>query len=218
MERSWYYMQDNQQIGPVPQSQLVQLMQNGAIQSDTFIWSEGMADWKPAGQVNFEGDIPQLKPARPTPVTVFGILNVVFGGLGLMCAPFAIFAVLMPQPAQTATPYPPGMQVFTLFLLGLRIPMAAVLLAAGVGLLKQKNWGRRVAYFFGWFAIALGVVSLAVTMIVYGASLGDSGDQGSAQAVGGLVGGMCGGIIGFIYPILLVVYMRKPNVVEACKL
>lgn len=218
MERSWYYMQENQQMGPVPQSQLVQLMQNGTVTGDTFIWSEGMADWKPAGQVNFEGEIAQPRVARPTSVTVFGVLNIVFGGLGLMCAPFAIFALLMPQPAQSPVYYAPGMQIFTLFSYGLGLLMSAVLLTAGIGLLKQRRWGRQTSYFYGWFAIVWGILSLAVTIVMYGSNAAGSSGQESAAAIGGLFGGICGGIIGLIYPVLLVVFMRKPSVTAACSM
>jgi len=46
---------------------------------------------------------------------------------------------------------------------------------------------------------------------------GSGGLEETAAKVGGVVGGMCGGIIGLIYPIILVVFMRRPNVVEACQ-
>ena len=37
---------------------------------------------------------------RPTPVTVFGVLNIIFGAFGLICTPFGLLALYMPQPAR----------------------------------------------------------------------------------------------------------------------
>jgi len=220
MERSWYYMQDNQQMGPVLQSRLIQLMQEGVVKSDTFIWSEGMADWQPAGQVNFAGEVAgQLRPARPTAVTVFGVLNIVFGGMGLMCTPLAVVAQFLPQPPDAPqVTFPPAMQVYSMFSFGLNVLMAAVLLAAGIGLLKQRRWGRQVSYAYGWFSVIWGVIGMAFVLVMLGGSFGNTGTSGpeSMAATSGLVGGMCLGLLGLVYPILLIVYMKKPHVVDAC--
>ena len=37
-----------------------------------------------------------------------------------------------------------------------------------------------------------------------------------AGLIGGLVGGIVGGLIGLIFPICLLIFMRKPQAVAAC--
>ncbi|HEX4125171.1 MAG TPA: DUF4339 domain-containing protein [Tepidisphaeraceae bacterium] len=47
----WYYALDGQTLGPVQTSQIVQMIQNGAVSGGTLVWIEGMADWLPASRV-----------------------------------------------------------------------------------------------------------------------------------------------------------------------
>jgi len=45
----WYYEFNDQQIGPVPESELQARIAEGVIGKATLIWNETMLDWKPAG-------------------------------------------------------------------------------------------------------------------------------------------------------------------------
>src|ERR1051326_1992125 len=47
---NWYYVDAGKQAGPVDETQLADLRTKGAIQPDTLIWREGMANWQPYGQ------------------------------------------------------------------------------------------------------------------------------------------------------------------------
>lgn len=47
---NWYYAERDQQIGPVTEEQLQQLLQSGNINDATLVWHEGMADWLPYRQ------------------------------------------------------------------------------------------------------------------------------------------------------------------------
>ena len=52
MEKNWYYSADGQdKKGPVPESELKQLLVGGQIPATTLVWSEGMASWAPASTV-----------------------------------------------------------------------------------------------------------------------------------------------------------------------
>lgn len=48
MEPQWYYTQQGQQVGPIPESQMRALIQSGRVGPAEFIFKEGMADWAPA--------------------------------------------------------------------------------------------------------------------------------------------------------------------------
>lgn len=46
-EKLWYYLdQNHQQYGPVPYAQIKDLLDRQELTTDTYVWSEGMEDWK----------------------------------------------------------------------------------------------------------------------------------------------------------------------------
>lgn len=53
---NWYYAESGQQVGPVTDEQLGEMVRSGRINDDTLVWHEGMTDWAAYGQV---------KPASP---------------------------------------------------------------------------------------------------------------------------------------------------------
>lgn len=48
---NWYYAQDGRQQGPVGLEALRQMAASGHLRSDDLVWTEGMAEWTPAGRV-----------------------------------------------------------------------------------------------------------------------------------------------------------------------
>lgn len=46
---NWYYALNGQQLGPVSEQQLSQLIASGTLNSSTLAWREGMGDWQPIG-------------------------------------------------------------------------------------------------------------------------------------------------------------------------
>lgn len=221
-ERQWYYMKNEQQYGPVSEPCLVELFRTRTLEPDAQVWTEGMEDWCPASSISeltpsissalqiMATTTPQsFIPERPTSVTVFGILNIIFGSLGLICTPFGLLAVF----AIPNTMNPSGSALVWLLLsTTIGFLCAMLLLTVGIGLLYQKAWARIWCLGYGWFAILWGVIGMGVNV-----GLTVSGAYGYRQDnIPGVIGGFCGGLIGFIYPILLVVFMRKQNVKDAC--
>lgn len=52
MEKNWYYSADGQdKKGPLPESELKQLLAGGQVPAGTLVWSEGMANWAPASSI-----------------------------------------------------------------------------------------------------------------------------------------------------------------------
>jgi uncharacterized RDD family membrane protein YckC len=72
---NWHYAENGQQIGPVTDAQLAQLVQSGRITADTLVWHEGMADWSPyrdvAAQLNQPASMPPpiSSPAASTTIS-----------------------------------------------------------------------------------------------------------------------------------------------------
>ncbi len=48
---NWYYVQEGRQVGPVTEEQFQALVANGTIQTTTYVWYQGMANWQPYNQV-----------------------------------------------------------------------------------------------------------------------------------------------------------------------
>jgi len=57
--RQWHYTQYGQQQAPVEQEQLLRLLAAAQVGRLDLVWTEGMANWLPAGQV------PELSPHLP---------------------------------------------------------------------------------------------------------------------------------------------------------
>jgi len=221
-ERQWYYVKDGQQCGPVSEAALIELLHQGTLGPTTRVWTQGMDDWREASTINSlapaallpsQGGPPlaaqSLHPARPNSVTVFGILNIVFGTLGLMCMPVGLIAILaVPNAMNTAATVKAWLLVSGVVGLACTI----FLIVVGIGLLYLKAWARTGSLVYGWFAIIWGIIG---TVVNFG--LIPSGGYGiSRDALTGTIHGIIGGLIGLIYPVLLVIFMQRPNVRQAC--
>ncbi len=176
----------------------------------------------------FPPGYPAGPPQRPTSATVFGILHLIFGimgicGLGMSAMMF--FLPFDPQMVKT-NPVLQLMQENTFYRLFNQIALVfgfgatLVLIVAGVGLLQQKPFGRTLSIGYGIYGIVAGVLGLLVNALLVFPLLAErmnaaGGGPEQAGAIGGMVGGVCGGVLGFIYPGLVLYFMYQPNVVAA---
>ena len=53
MTERWWYTRDGRREGPVPRERLVDLRRAGWLGPSDLVWSEGMADWIPAGSLDW---------------------------------------------------------------------------------------------------------------------------------------------------------------------
>ncbi len=51
-ERQWYYVRGERQVGPVPQEKMEEMLSEGHLGAETFVWSDPMSNWSPAGEVH----------------------------------------------------------------------------------------------------------------------------------------------------------------------
>jgi hypothetical protein len=159
---------------------------------------------------------------RPTAVTVFGVLNLVFGGLGLLCTPISL--IMLFYQAQQGNPMSRILDenaAYRVYLIAAAVAgvlAALVLIAAGIGLLQMKSWARLTSIGYAIFGIVTGVVAIIVNVVfIFGPMMTQARDGGpeAAAAIGGLVGGMAGGCFGLVYPILLLIFMTRPKIRNA---
>jgi hypothetical protein len=160
---------------------------------------------------------------RPMTLTVFGILNIAFGALGVLCTPFSLFGLLIRPDARN-----PLAQViqdnlfYRYWMIGsvvMGVIASAVLLTAGIGLLRMQNWGRLVSLGYAVYAIVAGLAGIVVTLVVLLPALkpqGNSDPAAMAGMIGGVAGGLIGGCVALVYPILLLIFLNRPKVRAAC--
>ena len=60
-ETVWFFAKDEQQQGPVRESELKRMLLSGELAKDALVWNEHMPDWQPAASID------QLVVRRSTP-------------------------------------------------------------------------------------------------------------------------------------------------------
>ncbi|HXR48348.1 MAG TPA: hypothetical protein VN784_13015 [Candidatus Limnocylindrales bacterium] len=160
---------------------------------------------------------------RPTSVTVFGILNIVFAAFGVFGLIFSM--ALFHLPADSNNPVVklihenPAYAAWLKASILLGVPSCLVLLATGIGLLCLKSWARILSIAYAIYAIVFGIVGTVVNFVVMVVPMAEQARQQqgpeAAAAIGGAIGGTIGGCFGLIYPVLLLIFMTRPKVAAA---
>lgn len=173
------------------------------------------------------GDFVPATPVRPASVTVFGILNIVFGAMGICGAAFSAATwLVIPRNADLRNPVlelmaqSPAYRLFNQVGTALGFVAAIVLIVAGIGLLQTKPFGRTLSIGYSLYAILSALVGVIFSFVFLVKPLLEKaqaagGGPEQAAAIGGMVGGALGGCIGTVYPILLLIFMCRRNVAEA---
>lgn len=61
----WFYVQDRQKVGPVTKEALRSLFEQGTVSDEDLVWTQGMSEWKPAGQVQARFGVKPISNASP---------------------------------------------------------------------------------------------------------------------------------------------------------
>jgi hypothetical protein len=154
--------------------------------------------------------VPVQPVEKPTSVTVFGILNIVFGGMGLICTPFSLLVGVpaMQETMQATAPY----RMWTLAAGFIGIGFSIWLLVLGIGLVTMKKWARGGSVIYACVMIVWIIVIASMNIAALSLKWINVPETGLPGFIGGTVGGMCGGLI---YPILLLIFMQTAKVKQA---
>lgn len=168
---------------------------------------------------------PQAMPPvqnKPTSITVFGILNIVLGLLGICGLVAAGAAFLIPQPPGSELPatklmQSEGYRMFMFITIPLGFLATVALIAGGIGMLQDKGWGRTLSLGYAIYTLISGFVGIIVNVffvMLPTMQIFDELPAGpeKAGAIGGMVGGTFGGCIGLVFPALLLYFMTRPHV------
>lgn len=162
------------------------------------------------------GEVP-----KPTSMVVFGILNLVFGAFGVLGIALGVLTLFLDLPKDDSPLQKlmedPTYKVVNLVPQSIGVLLTFVLLASGVGLINGKLYGRRLAIIYA-IAALLNVVLTGVVNVIFIAlpAFGMASDlpAGEQQAGAILTGSifMILPICMFIYPVLLLIFMKRAPV------
>ncbi len=147
---------------------------------------------------------------RPVVATVFGVLNIVFGGLAVLGMLWALARVgpLLVRGITVEWEREPMYPLWWVASSCVRLLVSGVLVLAGVGLLTLRPWGRPLSIGYAIFAIAF----VLATAVVNALLLAARGHVVWAAAAG--LARMC---VGLLYPVVLLVFMLHPSVAAALR-
>jgi hypothetical protein len=162
---------------------------------------------------------------RPTAVTVFGILNIGFAVLGIVGA-LASVMLFLAVGATSSNPVvqiirdSPAYAAWMKISIVLGVSVSAILLAAGIGLLQLKPWARIVSIIYSIYTIVMVLVGGVINCFFLVQPMlqqahQHQGPEATGAAIGGAIGGMFGSCFGLIYPIVLLIFMTRANIVAA---
>jgi hypothetical protein len=91
-----------------------------------------------------------------------------------------------------------------------------VLLAAGIALLLLRNWGRITSIVYGIYAIIWALVGAFMAFVILKSGMPGGLERfGSIGVAVGLISAVVGLALSLAYPVLLLVFMTRANVVAA---
>jgi len=157
---------------------------------------------------------------RPISVTVFGILNIGYAlwkFVGLLLMGVALRMNLSANPALAALNSDPVYKAWSHFSVVIGVVFGIVLIASGIGLLLQQNWARIVAIIYAVLEMIVVVAGAVFTQRVMMQTMTAQvhGAPAGVIAAFAQIGLVVGIVIGLAYPVLLLVFMTRPKVVES---
>lgn len=157
-------------------------------------------------------------PRPPASIKVLGILNIVFAGLGVIGGLFT-WAMYFGHldlggrnPVVEIAHESPAYMRFLEWSMVISALALVLLLASGIGLLKMRMWGRKLAILYAVFNVVSSIVGIVMTQHYL---LGPLSHSHSPAAVGGQAGGYMGALAGMAYPVVLLAFMFRRNLVAA---
>jgi hypothetical protein len=162
---------------------------------------------------------------RPVSVTIFGILNIGFGLLGLAGlltqSLFTSFATQAPNPSLSSVmAFLDEMNKNPTFILwrNISVPLEGVaslaLLVAGIGLMLLKNWARVASVSYGVYKIVFDLANIVILYLALGDILQKALKNFPAAAIPiAAVLALVGVLLTMTYPALLIFFLtRRKNV------
>ncbi len=164
---NYHIARDGQQIGVFPREDALVRIQQGSIKATDLVWTEGMADWKPASEVFADVFAAPAQPVLPAPV---------------VSPPMAAAASAGPVAGASAglPPKPENYLVWAILatiLCCLPLGIVSIIFAAQVDSKYQAGdyagaaESSRKAKVFAWWALGVGLFFMVVWVAVQGLAI-----------------------------------------------
>jgi hypothetical protein len=141
---------------------------------------------------------------RSAAVTVFGVLNCVFGGIWLI---FSILTFGLTIAERASIKIDPGAIHFYFFFL-IIFGLSIFEITTGIGLLKMTRWARKWSVFFSYSDIVCCFIFFCLNLIAERMQWTSVNEEDGFMDAFGL-------IISIIYPSLLLIFMKSEKVKQA---
>ena len=172
---------------------------------------------------------------QPQTVKVFGIMHVIFAAYGLLMSVWAVFVLAVGNPFENMFPKTPQMEAqakaqaamqedmmpMTVISTVLTVIVAAIMLKAGILLLKKRGSGLRWSNRYAWVSLASKVVNIVMTFIYTVPAMKQmaAATAGGVMPVGQLEMIMIGTmLVTFLvmsaYPVITLVLLNRPKTKE----
>jgi len=160
----------------------------------------------------------------PASITVFGVLNLVFGALGICGLIFAGIGIVVekmdwpnqpPNPVAEVMNQHPIYSGFQMVNVGLGFVVTVLLIVAGVSLLKRRRLGRTLSNLYGIYGIVMSLISMFLFVVFLRQDLMPITQDGMPLGVITFWAGLGGGLFGMVYPVLLLIFINRDKVKQA---
>ena len=160
----------------------------------------------------------------PASITVFGVLNLVFGAMGICGLIFAVIGIVverMELPNQPPNPVADVMNQnafysgFNMVNVGLGFLVTILLLVAGICLLKKQRLGRTLSNIYGIYGIVMGLIGMFLFVVFLRPDLMAITQDGVPLGAITFWAAIGGGLLGMVYPVLLLIFINRPKVKQA---
>ena len=164
---------------------------------------------------------------RPMSVTIFGMLNIGLGLLGLggmlLSTNFEGFGASAASPSFNSVfafmdtlNHNPGYMLWNTITVPLNATASLLLVAAGVGLLLLKNWARLASIGCGIYKIAFVILNIVVLGLALREILAKSMQVAGAFVMVILaLAAFVGTLLTLAYPLLLIYFLTRPKIIQA---
>lgn len=155
---------------------------------------------------------------RPASVSVFGILHIVFGVIGLLGLGFSLAMYAVAGSRENAFDPPwadhPIWKAWTIGGIVIGVLATVALISAGVGLLRMRPWARTVSIIYATYSILMALVGSVMNFFTLRSSeqFNSLGPTESTVMMFIMVGS---GVLGMIYPIAIWYFLTRPAIVAA---
>jgi hypothetical protein len=160
---------------------------------------------------------------RPIAVTVFSILNMGYAlwkFLGVLIGAVAARLNFGANPAMAALKNNPSYVLWNHISVAVAAVFGIILVASGIGMLLLQNWARILAMVYAVLdMIFVGATAIFTQLVIAPAMTSQfHGPSAAFVEMSVKVGFVFGLLFGLAYPVLLLVFMTRPNVVGAFRL